>query len=64
MDTNLLFVADNPKLDPVQYFPDSRYNHPQQIQERLNFLRFLLKVGFLGQFAKPGNWFYQSLQAV
>lgn len=34
----------NPNLDPNEYYPDKRFNHIAQVQERLNFLRFLLKV--------------------
>ena len=33
--------------DPAELYPDGRYNHLTQIQERLNFLRFLLKDGQL-----------------
>ncbi|KAF4521158.1 hypothetical protein B566_EDAN017868 [Ephemera danica] len=36
-------LVENPKLDPAHFYPDRRYNHLQQVQERLNFLRFLLK---------------------
>ena len=36
---------DNPNsIDPNTYTPDNRYNHIVQVHERLNFLRFLLKV--------------------
>ena len=31
-------------IDVNTYCPDGRYNHMQQIEQRLNFLRFLLKV--------------------
>lgn len=37
-------VKENPDIDPNTYSPDRRYNHIMQVQERLNFLRFLLKV--------------------
>ncbi|XP_065223298.1 probable ubiquitin carboxyl-terminal hydrolase FAF-X isoform X3 [Planococcus citri] len=40
-------VKDHPDLDPSTYYPDKRYNHIQQVQERLSFLRFLLKDGRL-----------------
>ena len=49
----LYFFHDrrNPKKvldgDPAELYPDGRYNHLTQIQERLNFLRFLLKDGQL-----------------
>jgi hypothetical protein len=39
-----ILVSENNGLDPNSFFPDNRYNHIQQVQERLNFLRFLLKV--------------------
>lgn len=40
-------ARDHPDLDPNSVSPDSRYSHVQQVQERLNFLRFLLKDGQL-----------------
>ncbi|CAF2622279.1 unnamed protein product [Rotaria sp. Silwood2] len=30
---------------PEEYYPDGRFNHNQQIHERLNFLKFTLKEG-------------------
>ena len=33
--------------NPEDLYPDGRYNHVLQVQERLNFLRFLLKDGQL-----------------
>lgn len=33
--------------DPADFFPDGRYNHLSHVQERLSFLRFLLKDGQL-----------------
>ena len=33
--------------NPEDLYPDGRYNHILQVQERLNFLRFLLKDGQL-----------------
>uniref|UniRef100_A0A146LHV0 ubiquitinyl hydrolase 1 n=3 Tax=Lygus hesperus TaxID=30085 RepID=A0A146LHV0_LYGHE len=47
MDRTREVVAENPQLDPNEYYPDKRYNHIAQVQERLNFLRFLLKDGQL-----------------
>lgn len=38
-------LAERP--DPTQVYGDSRYSHVQQVQERLKFLRFLLKDGQL-----------------
>lgn len=40
-------AQEYPDLDPNAIAPDSRYSHVQQVQERLNFLRFLLKDGQL-----------------
>lgn len=38
-------VAERP--DPTRVYADARYSHVQQVQERLKFLRFLLKDGQL-----------------
>lgn len=38
---------ENPQLDPQTLVLDGRYPHTQQIQERLDFLKFLLKDGQL-----------------
>ena len=35
------------ELDPAEYYPDGRFNHNSQVQERLNFIRFLLRDGQL-----------------
>ncbi|CAH1782281.1 unnamed protein product [Owenia fusiformis] len=40
-------AKENPNLEPANIFPDGRFNHSQQVQERLKFLRFLLKDGQL-----------------
>lgn len=40
-------VADHPNADPTTIFPDGRFNHVQQVNDRLRFLRFLLKDGQL-----------------
>lgn len=37
-------VKENPEIDAATFMPDRRYSHIVQVQERLNFLRFLLKV--------------------
>lgn len=44
MDKMRQLVRENPEIDANTFMPDGRYNHIMQIQERLNFLRFLLKV--------------------
>lgn len=40
------FILENHNLDPAKYYPDGRYCHLQQVQERLYFLKFCLKVCF------------------
>ncbi|CAL4062679.1 unnamed protein product [Meganyctiphanes norvegica] len=40
-------AKENPELNPAEIVPDGRYNHIAQVQERLSFLRFLLKDGQL-----------------
>lgn len=44
MDKVRQLAKEYPDIDPNTYTPDRRYNHIMQVQERLNFLRFLLKV--------------------
>lgn len=44
MDKVRQLVKENPEIDANTFMPDGRYNHIIQVQERLNFLRFLLKV--------------------
>ncbi|XP_057300867.1 probable ubiquitin carboxyl-terminal hydrolase FAF-X [Hydractinia symbiolongicarpus] len=36
---------NDPTIDPVNLIPDGRYSHVMQIQERLDFLRFVLNDG-------------------
>ena len=40
------FVVANPKIDPKTLAIDGRYTHTQQIQERLDFLRFTIFLKF------------------
>ncbi|KAK3596917.1 hypothetical protein CHS0354_031696 [Potamilus streckersoni] len=40
-------AKDHSGKEPANIFPDGRFNHIQQVQERLRFLRFLLKDGQL-----------------
>ncbi|XP_078379070.1 ubiquitin carboxyl-terminal hydrolase 9X-like isoform X2 [Oculina patagonica] len=40
-------LEGKPDIDPSELQTDGRYNHAVQVQERLNFLRFLLKDGQL-----------------
>lgn len=35
----LLIIVDEPNVDPFTFLPDGRFNHVQQVQERLKFLR-------------------------
>ena len=45
---SILLFTDNPHItDPESFLPDGRYNHVVQIQERLNFMKYLLKEGAL-----------------
>ncbi|XP_076235119.1 ubiquitin carboxyl-terminal hydrolase-like faf [Calliopsis andreniformis] len=54
-------VKENPDLDPNTFMPDGRYNHIMQVQERLNFLRFLLKDGQLWLCADQAKQIWQCL---
>ena len=42
-----IVAEDNPGINPMTIVPDGRYNHVLQVQDRLSFLRFLLKDGQL-----------------
>ncbi|XP_039296311.1 LOW QUALITY PROTEIN: probable ubiquitin carboxyl-terminal hydrolase FAF-X [Nilaparvata lugens] len=54
-------ARDNPDLDPNTFYPDRRFNHILQVQERLNFLRFLLKDGQLWLCAEQARQIWQCL---
>jgi hypothetical protein len=41
------FVSEHPDADPATVLPDGRFNHNQQVSDRLRFLRFVLKDGQL-----------------
>ncbi|XP_039251519.2 ubiquitin carboxyl-terminal hydrolase 9X-like [Styela clava] len=41
------YLRENPDYDPQTVRPGSRYTHIQEVNERLHFLRFLLKDGQL-----------------
>lgn len=47
MESVRMMVKEQPTLKPSDIFLDNRYPHVQQIQERLEFLKFLLKDGQL-----------------
>ncbi|XP_043240414.1 probable ubiquitin carboxyl-terminal hydrolase FAF-X isoform X2 [Amphibalanus amphitrite] len=48
-------------IDVNTYCPDGRYNHMQQIEQRLNFLRFLLKDGQLWLCAPQAHQIWSCL---
>ncbi|CAG9771327.1 unnamed protein product [Ceutorhynchus assimilis] len=52
---------DRPELTAETYMPDGRYPHLLQVQERLNFLRFLLKDGQLWLCADQAKEIWQCL---
>uniref|UniRef100_A0A182MIB8 ubiquitinyl hydrolase 1 n=1 Tax=Anopheles culicifacies TaxID=139723 RepID=A0A182MIB8_9DIPT len=54
-------VAADPTLKPAKLRLDNRYPHPQQIQERLDFLKFLLKDGHLWLCADQAKQIWNSL---
>lgn len=61
MDRVRLLVKENPELTSENYVPDNRYNHSLQVQERLNFLRFLLRDGQLWLCAEQAKQIWQCL---
>lgn len=54
-------VRVNKVLKPMEIMLDKRYPHPQQIQERLDFLKFLLKDGQLWLCADQAKQIWQCL---
>ncbi|XP_050076338.1 probable ubiquitin carboxyl-terminal hydrolase FAF [Anopheles maculipalpis] len=54
-------VAADSTLKPAKLRLDNRYPHPQQIQERLDFLKFLLKDGHLWLCADQAKQIWNSL---
>ncbi|XP_046391897.1 probable ubiquitin carboxyl-terminal hydrolase FAF-X isoform X3 [Ischnura elegans] len=61
MEKARILFKEKPDLDPNVVCPDRRYNHVQQVQERLNFLRFLLKDGQLWLCADQAKQIWQCL---
>ncbi|XP_046903853.1 probable ubiquitin carboxyl-terminal hydrolase FAF-X isoform X1 [Hypomesus transpacificus] len=62
MDTMRLFSkAEQAEFDPQTVRPGSRYSHVQEVQERLNFLRFLLKDGQLWLCAPQAKQIWKCL---
>jgi ubiquitin carboxyl-terminal hydrolase 9/24 len=54
-------VEQQPNIKPTEIMLDKRYPHPQQIQERLDFLKFLLKDGQLWLCADQAKQIWQCL---
>ncbi|XP_058466292.1 probable ubiquitin carboxyl-terminal hydrolase FAF isoform X2 [Malaya genurostris] len=61
MDKVRIQVQQAPQLNPMNLILDKRYPHPQQIQERLEFLKFLLKDGQLWLCAEQAKQIWQCL---
>ncbi|XP_074025512.1 ubiquitin carboxyl-terminal hydrolase 9X isoform X2 [Leptinotarsa decemlineata] len=61
MDRLRVLYKENPELTCETYIPDGRYCHALQVQERLNFLRFLLKDGQLWLCAEQAKQIWQCL---
>ncbi|XP_063973678.1 probable ubiquitin carboxyl-terminal hydrolase FAF-X isoform X2 [Diachasmimorpha longicaudata] len=61
MDKVRALVKETPDIDATTFTPDSRYNHVMQVQERLDFLRFLLKDGQLWLCAEQAKQIWQCL---
>ncbi|CAG7834571.1 unnamed protein product [Allacma fusca] len=61
MDRVRSYVKEKSPCDPNNVRLDGRYSHPDQIKERLNFLRFLLKEGQLYLCEDQANLIWQSL---
>ncbi|XP_062714941.1 probable ubiquitin carboxyl-terminal hydrolase FAF isoform X1 [Aedes albopictus] len=61
MDKVRAQVKLNPSINPMHLLLDKRYPHPQQIQERLEFLKFLLKDGQLWLCADQAKQIWQCL---
>ncbi|XP_073726699.1 ubiquitin carboxyl-terminal hydrolase 9X-like isoform X2 [Misgurnus anguillicaudatus] len=55
------FSKDHPGFDPQTVRVGSRYSHVQEVQERLNFLRFLLKDGQLWLCAPQAKQIWKCL---
>ncbi|CAG0892062.1 unnamed protein product, partial [Darwinula stevensoni] len=57
------YVKEHPDTDPKEYLPDERYNHNIQVQERLSFLRFLLKLEVMNDSSQDGQLWLCEQQA-
>ncbi|XP_058260184.1 probable ubiquitin carboxyl-terminal hydrolase FAF-X isoform X2 [Hemibagrus wyckioides] len=61
MENMRQFYKENPGFDPQTVCIGSRYSHVQEVQERLNFLRFLLKDGQLWLCAPQAKQIWKCL---
>lgn len=61
MEKVRILLKANPELKPNDLVLDHRYPHGQQIQERLDFLKFLLKDGQLWLCADQAKQIWQCL---
>ncbi|XP_051561998.1 probable ubiquitin carboxyl-terminal hydrolase FAF-X isoform X1 [Myxocyprinus asiaticus] len=61
MENMRQFSKENPGFDPQTVRAASRYSHVQEVQERLNFLRFLLKDGQLWLCAPQAKQIWKCL---
>lgn len=61
MDKVRQTVAENPSIEPTTLCLDGRYPHNMQIQERLDFLKFLLKDGQLWLCAEQAKQIWHCL---
>ncbi|KAG8507344.1 putative ubiquitin carboxyl-terminal hydrolase FAF-X, partial [Galemys pyrenaicus] len=61
MNSMRLYAKDHEDYDPQTVKPGSRYSHVQEVQERLNFLRFLLKDGQLWLCAPQAKQIWKCL---
>ncbi|XP_077845911.1 ubiquitin carboxyl-terminal hydrolase 9Y isoform X7 [Macaca mulatta] len=61
MNSIRLYAGDHEDYDPQTVRLGSRYSHVQEVQERLNFLRFLLKDGQLWLCAPQAKQIWKCL---
>lgn len=61
MESMRMYGRDNEDYDPQTVRLGSRYSHVQEVQERLNFLRFLLKDGQLWLCAPQAKQIWKCL---
>ncbi|XP_026874273.2 probable ubiquitin carboxyl-terminal hydrolase FAF-X isoform X1 [Electrophorus electricus] len=61
MENMRQFAKEHPGFDPQTVRLGSRYSHVQEVQERLNFLRFLLKDGQLWLCAPQAKQIWKCL---